>query len=48
MVVAVSNDVADDVAKWLSERLPGARRIGSVTDSGKVTHAESGVYFDHY
>lgn len=48
MVVAVSNDVADDVAKWLSERLPGARRIGSVTDSGKVTHAESSVYFDHY
>ena len=48
MIVAVSNDVADDVAKWLSERLPGARRIGSVTDSGKVTHAESGVYFDHY
>ena len=48
MVVAVSNDVADDVAKWLSDRLPGARRIGSVTDSGKVTHAESGVYFDHY
>ena len=48
MVVAVSNDVADDVAKWLSERLPGTRRIGSVTDSGKVTHAESSVYFDHY
>ena len=48
MVVAVSNDVEDNVAKWLSERLPGARRIGSVTDSGKVTHAESGVYFDHY
>ena len=48
MVVAVSNDVADNVAKWLSERLPGTRRIGSVTDSGKVTHAESSVYFDHY
>lgn len=48
MVVAVSNDVEDNVAKWLSERLPGTRRIGSVTDSGKVTHAESGVYFDHY
>ena len=48
MVVAVSNDVEDNVAKWLSERLPGTRRIGSVTDSGKVTHAESSVYFDHY
>jgi len=48
MVVAVSNDVSDNVAKWLSERLPGTRRIGSVTDSGKVTHAESSVYFDHY
>ena len=44
MVVAVSNDVEDNVAKWLSERLPGTRRIGSVTDSGKVTHAESSVY----
>jgi len=48
MVVAVSNAVEDNVAKWLSERLPGTRRIGSVTDSGKVTHAESSVYFDHY
>ena len=44
----VSDDVSDDVVAWLSERLPGSRKVGSVTDSGKVTHADSGVFFDHY
>ena len=48
MVIAVSDDVSDDVVAWLSERLPGSRKVGSVTDSGKVTHADSGVFFDHY
>ena len=48
MVVAVSDGVSDDVEKWLSERLAGTRRVGSVTDSGKVTHADSSVLFDHY
>ena len=48
MVVAVSHDVLDDVVEWLSERLPGTRRVGSVTDSGKVTHADSSVVFEHY
>lgn len=48
MVVAVSEEVADDVAVWLSNRLRGTRKVGSVTDSGKVTHADSDVFFDHY
>ena len=48
MLVAVSKEVSDDVAVWLSNRLPGTRKVGSVTDSGKVTHADSGVFFDHY
>ena len=48
MVVAVSKEVSDDVAVWLSNRLPGTRKVGSVTDSGKVTHADSDVFFDHY
>ena len=48
MVVAVSDSVSDDVERWLSERLAGTRRVGSVTNSGKVTHADSDVFFDHY
>ncbi len=48
MVVAVSDGVSDDVELWLSERLAGTRRVGSITDSGKVTHADSGVFFNHY
>ena len=48
MVVAVSEVVSDEVAEWLSERLPGSRRVGSVNDSGKVTHANSNVFFEHY
>ena len=48
MVIAVSDGVSDDVEKWLAERLVGTRRVGSVTDSGKVTHADSEVFFDHY
>ena len=48
MVVAVSEVVSGEVAEWLSERLPGSRRVGSVNDSGKVTHANSNVFFDHY
>ena len=48
MVVAVSHAVSDDVIKWFSDRLPGTRRVGSATDSGKVTHADSSVVFDHY
>ena len=48
MVVAVSKDVSDEVTAWLSERLLGTRRVGSVNNSGKVTHADSSVFFDHY
>jgi len=48
MVVAVSHGVSDDVTEWFSDRLPGTRRVGSATDSGKVTHADSSVVFDHY
>ena len=48
MVVAVSHGVSDDVTEWFSDRLPGTRRVGSTTDSGKVTHADSSVVFDHY
>jgi len=46
--VAISEDVSDVVTAWLSQRLPGSRRVGSVNESGKVTHADSSVIFDHY
>ena len=48
MVVAISEDVSDAVTAWLSQRLPGSRRVGSVNESGKVTHADSSVIFNHY
>ena len=49
MVLAVSEAAAEAVAQWLSERLPGTRRVGSVNDDGRrVTHADSSIVFEHY
>jgi len=49
MIVAVSADVADDVCKWLENKLPGCQVIGSVVDNGrKVTHTNSEILFEHY
>ena len=49
MVLAVSEDAAEAVAQWLSERLPGTRRVGLVNDDGRrVTHADSSIVFEHY
>ena len=38
MIVAVSADVADDVCKWLENKLPGCQVIGSVVDNGRKVH----------
>ena len=49
MVVAVSNDSADSVLRWISDRIEGAKIVGSVTDRGRlVTHVDSSVMFDSY
>ena len=49
MVLAVSEENAEAVADWLSERLPGTRRVGSVNDNGRrVTHTDTSVVFEHY
>ena len=49
MCLAVSTEVAESVEKWLTERLPGSRKVGVVTDGGhRVTHADSRVVFEHY
>jgi phosphoribosylaminoimidazole (AIR) synthetase len=49
MVLAVSEENAAAVVDWLSERLPGTRRVGLVNDDGRrVTHADSSVVFEHY
>ena len=49
MVLAVSEEIAEAVADWLSERLPGTRRVGSVNDNGRrVTHPDPSVVFEHY
>ena len=49
MVLAVSEDSAEAVVQWLSERLPGTRRVGSVNDNGRrVTHPDPSVVFEHY
>ena len=49
MCLAVSTEVAESVEKWLTERLPGSRKVGVVTDDGhRVKHADSRVLFEHY
>ena len=49
MVLAVSEDSAEAVGQWLSERLPGTRRVGSVNDNGRrVTHHDPNIVFEHY
>ncbi|MEE3269489.1 MAG: phosphoribosylformylglycinamidine cyclo-ligase, partial [Candidatus Thermoplasmatota archaeon] len=49
MVLAVSEEAAEAVTVWLSERLPGTRRVGSLNDDGKrVTHPDQSVVFEHY
>ena len=49
MCLAVSTEVAESVEKWLTERLPGSRKVGVVTNDGhRVTHADSRVLFEHY
>ena len=49
MVLAVSEEIAEAVTDWLSERLPGTRRVGSVNDNGRrVTHPDPSVVFEHY
>ncbi len=49
MVLAVSEDSAEAVEQWLSEKLPGTRRVGSVNDNGRrVTHHDPSIVFEHY
>ena len=49
MVIAVSKGRSDSVLEWISERLPGASIVGSVTDNGRiVTHSDPAVRFDSY
>ncbi len=49
MVLAVSENAAEAVTEWLSGRLPGTRRIGSLNDDGRrVTHPDQSVIFEHY
>ena len=49
MVIAVSEDSAEVSEEWISRRLPGSRRVGTVVDNGRlVTHSETSVVFSHY
>ena len=49
MVLAVSEGAAESVSAWLSQRLPGTRRVGSLNDGGRrVTHSDPSVVFEHY
>jgi phosphoribosylformylglycinamidine cyclo-ligase len=49
MVLAVSENAAEAVTEWLSGRLPGTRRVGSLNDDGRrVTHPDQSVIFEHY
>ncbi|MDP7002085.1 MAG: phosphoribosylformylglycinamidine cyclo-ligase [Candidatus Thalassarchaeaceae archaeon] len=49
MVVAVSEEFAGVIAKWLAERLDGTRVVGEVTGQGRVvTHKDPEVCFTNY
>ena len=49
MVIAVSEDSAEAIEEWISSRLPGSRKVGTVVDNGRlVTHSDDDVVFSHY
>lgn len=48
MCLVVERGTAGDVERWLAERLPGCKIVGSVDDSGVVRHRSTGVVFDSY
>ena len=49
MIVAVSEEFSELIEGWLSDRLPGTRRVGRVVDNGRlVTHPDPDVVFSHY
>lgn len=48
MALVVDATVAPAVVEWLNERLPGCKVVGTVNESGVVTHAVDGVTFDEY
>lgn len=48
MALVVDATVAPAVVEWLNERLPGCKVVGTVNESGVVTHAVDGVPFDEY
>ena len=49
MVLVVSQNAAQSVESWISERLPGSQIIGVVNDEGnRVTHVNPEVVFEHY
>ena len=49
MVIAVSEEFAGVIAKWLAERLDGTRVVGEVTGQGRVvTHKDPEVCFTNY
>lgn len=48
MCIVVDQKVATAVTLWFAKRLAGTRAVGTVNDSGKVTHRIAGVRFDSY
>tara|TARA_Y100001970_G_scaffold293768_1_gene442986 strand:+ start:2777 stop:3946 length:1170 start_codon:yes stop_codon:yes gene_type:complete len=49
MCIAVSSNVAENVEKWLAERLPGTRKVGFINNDGhRVTHSDPEIVFEHY
>jgi phosphoribosylformylglycinamidine cyclo-ligase len=48
MVIVAAPEHADKLVSWLASRMPGAQIVGSVNDSGVVTHVLPDVLFNKY
>ena len=49
MIIAVEKQYADQLCKWLKEKVDGCEIIGEVVDNGKrVTHSNQNIVYEHY
>ena len=49
MIIAVSEQHAGEILRWLQDRMAGVDIIGRVVDNGrKVTHIPLGIEYSHY
>lgn len=48
MAIVVESEASQAMESWLAARMPGAKIVGTVNSSGKVTHTLPDVLFDKY